>query len=57
MKGLVRQRRCLCRSKTNRQVLTMVNSGYQVLHLAMGYDGNKNYKICQAGNGRRKKNY
>ena len=36
-------------AKTNRQVLTMVNSGYQALHLAMGYDGIKNYKICQAG--------
>ena len=22
---------------------------YQALHLAMGYDGIKNYKICQAG--------
>jgi len=36
-------------AKTNRQVLTMVNDGYQVLHLTMGYDGVKNFKVCQAG--------
>jgi len=36
-------------AKTNRQVLTMVNEGYQILHLSMGYDGTKNYKVCQAG--------
>ena len=36
-------------AQTNRQVLTMVNAGYQILHLSMGYDGIKNYKVCQAG--------
>jgi len=36
-------------AKINRQVLTMVNDGYQVLHISMGYDGIKNYKVCQAG--------
>jgi len=36
-------------AKRNKQVLTMVNSGYQSLHLAMGYDGIKNCKVCQAG--------
>ena len=36
-------------SNRNKQALTMVNTGYQVLHLFMGYDGVKSYKICQAG--------
>ena len=36
-------------AKTNRQALTMVNAGYQILHLSMGYDGIKTYKVCQAG--------
>jgi hypothetical protein len=36
-------------SVKNKKALTMVNDGYQVLHLTMGYDGVKNYKICQAG--------
>ena len=36
-------------AKTNRRVLTMVNEGYQILHLSMGYDGVKTYKVCQAG--------
>ena len=36
-------------AKTNKQVLTMVNEGYQILHLTMGYDGVKTYKVCQAG--------
>jgi len=36
-------------AKRDRQALTMVNDGYQILHLSMGYDGVKNYKVCQAG--------
>jgi len=36
-------------AKTNGKVLTMVNTGYQVLHLSMGCDGIKNFKVCQAG--------
>ena len=36
-------------AKRNRQVLKMVNEGYQILHLYMGYDGTTNYKICKAG--------
>jgi len=36
-------------ANNNRQVLTMVNEGYQILHLFMGYDGIKSYKVCQAG--------
>jgi len=36
-------------AKKNKQVLTMVNEGYQILHLSMGYDGVKTYKVCQAG--------
>jgi len=36
-------------AKRNRQALTMVNAGYQILHLSMGYDGVKSYKVCQAG--------
>jgi hypothetical protein len=36
-------------SKQNRKLLTSVNEGYQILHLSMGYDGTKTYKVCQAG--------
>jgi len=36
-------------AKKNRRALTMVNAGYQILHLSMGYDGVKSYKVCQAG--------
>ena len=36
-------------AKRNKQALTMVNEGYQILHLSMGYDGIKTYKVCQAG--------
>jgi hypothetical protein len=36
-------------STTNKQVLKMVNEGYQILHLSMGYDGVTTNKVCQAG--------
>jgi hypothetical protein len=36
-------------AKKNRQVLKMVNEGYQILHISMGYDGVTTYKVCQAG--------
>jgi hypothetical protein len=36
-------------AKRNKQLLTTVNEGYQILHLFMGYDGVKTYKVCQAG--------
>jgi len=36
-------------AKRNKQMLTHVNEGYHILHLAMGYDGTKIYKVCQAG--------
>jgi hypothetical protein len=36
-------------AQRNKQILTHVNEGYQVLHLFMGYDGTKIYKVCQAG--------
>jgi len=36
-------------AKRNKQMLTMIMSGYQTLHMAMGYDGNKAYKVCQSG--------
>ena len=36
-------------AKKNKQILTTVNEGYQILHLFMGYDGIRSYKVCQAG--------
>ena len=42
-------------AKRNKQLLSTVNSGYNVLHLFMGYDGEKNYKICQTGIGEAQK--
>ena len=36
-------------AKRNKQILTHINEGYQILHLSMGYDGTRSYKVCQAG--------
>ena len=36
-------------AKRNRQLLTHVNESYSILHLYMGYDGGKSYKMCQTG--------
>ena len=35
--------------KVDRKVLNTFNSAYNNLHLAMGYDGNLNVKVCSAG--------
>lgn len=31
------------------KLLQFVNSGYETMHLCMGYDGNKDKKVCSAG--------
>ena len=36
-------------SKRNQKLLVMLNSGYEAMHLYMGYDGNKSYNISQGG--------
>ena len=36
--------------KVDRKLLNTFNSAYDNLHLAMGYDGNLNVKVCSAGN-------
>jgi len=36
-------------AKRNKQILTNVNEGYQILHLYMGYDGGLNYNVCKNG--------
>lgn len=36
-------------AKRNKQVLTQVNIGYQILHLFMGYDGVLSYSVCKTG--------
>jgi hypothetical protein len=36
-------------AKRNKQLLTRVNGGYQILHITMGYDGLTNYEVCQTG--------
>jgi hypothetical protein len=36
-------------AKRNKQLLTRVNGGYQILHITMGYDGLTNYQVCQEG--------
>lgn len=33
----------------DRKLLAFINAGYNTMHLAMGYDGNKDKKICDAG--------
>jgi hypothetical protein len=36
-------------SKRDRTLLNFLNAGYDTMHLAMGYDGNKIKKVCDAG--------
>lgn len=36
-------------AKRDGKLLQFVNSGYETMHLCMGYDGNKDRKICDAG--------
>ena len=36
-------------AKRDRKLLQFVNTGYETLHLHMGYDGNKGKKVCDAG--------
>ena len=35
--------------KRDRTLLKFINAGYETMHLAMGYDGNKEKKVCDAG--------
>lgn len=35
--------------KRDRKLLDFVNVGYETMHLCMGYDGNKDKKVCDAG--------
>ena len=35
--------------KRDRALLKMINLGYATMHLSMGYDGNKQKKVCDAG--------
>ena len=35
--------------KSDRKLLTLVNNGYQILHLHMGYDGVLNKQSCDEG--------
>ena len=35
--------------KRNRKMLDKVDTGYEILHLFMGYDGTRSYKICKMG--------
>ena len=36
-------------AKRDRKLLQFVNTGYETLHLHMGYDGTKNKKTCDSG--------
>ena len=36
-------------AKRNKHVLTYVHTGYQILHLYMGYDGVLSYQVCKTG--------
>ena len=36
-------------AKRDGKLLQFVNSGYETMHLYMGYDGNKDRKVCNAG--------
>lgn len=36
-------------SKADKKILNYFNAAYKNLHLAMGYDGNLNVKVCKAG--------
>jgi hypothetical protein len=35
--------------KRDRKLLNYVNIGYNTMHLSMGYDGNKQKSVCDAG--------
>ena len=35
--------------KRDRTLLKYINLGYDTMHLVMGYDGNKQKKVCEAG--------
>ena len=35
--------------KRDRKLLTAIVSGYDIMHLTMGYDGTKNKKVCDIG--------
>ncbi len=35
--------------KRDRKLLNSVNIGYDTMHLSMGYDGNKDKRVCDAG--------
>ena len=35
--------------KRDRTLLRYINLGYDTMHLVMGYDGNKERKVCDAG--------
>lgn len=36
-------------AKRDGKLLQYVNTGYELMHLVMGYDGNKSKKVCEAG--------
>ena len=36
-------------SQRDRKLLSYVNTGYEVMHLCMGYDGNLSKTVCQDG--------
>lgn len=36
-------------AKRDKKLLTFVNSGYNILHLSMGYDGEKSKSVCDEG--------
>ena len=36
-------------AKRDRKLLNSVNIGYNTMHLAMGYDGNTDKRVCDAG--------
>ncbi|MBP5650133.1 MAG: DUF5618 family protein [Bacteroidales bacterium] len=36
-------------SKRDRTLLHFINLGYDTMHLVMGYDGNRERKVCDAG--------
>ena len=35
--------------KRDRKLLAYIVDGYNIMHLAMGYDGNESKKVCEAG--------
>ena len=36
-------------AKRDRKLLKLLNLGYETMHLIMGYDGNRDKKVCDAG--------